>query len=582
MERPRLFLSAVSDELRTVRKEVAATVHRLGFDPVSQDDFPTGYGELRQWLRKQIDSCAGLIQLIGHGYGAEPPDVDPEYGRISYTQFEFLYARDRKKKTWVIVVGEGCNRDKPPGKLDLPREAAHPDPQGYQAERRKLQQDYIARLKAENHLRHTANNKTEMENIILRLRDDLGELRKQWEDWLKEDASFKAAMLDERAAAARLTTEKIRAYLLQTIEETHGRELAEAEAASDWRKRQLLREAAQTAHTARLSRIEELAASFAEIEGRGTATSVFQEMTRILTEQGVDEAISYVGTQRSSILKTVHDRAKAAHERNRAELQPLLQAAALQEARGEADEARALYADILDAEPDWLEALNASFWFHADQGDIASIHSTVDDAWRNYKEAHRIALLLTATDPGNTEWQRDLSISHERLGDVARERGNLKEAAQDYRDGLEICMNLVAIDRTNTDWQCDLSVFHERLGEIARARGNLEEAARAYRDSLGIRKGLVAADPGNNEWQRDLSVSHGRLGDVAMEEGNLEEAARAYGNSLKICKDLVAADPGKAKWQRALAVSHERLSNVAKKKAIWSRPRGPSPTAWRL
>ena len=469
-----------------------------------------------------------------------------------------------------------------------------------------------------------------MENIILRLRDDLGELRKQWEDWLKEDASFKAAMLDERAAAARLTTEKIRAYLLQTIEETHGRELAEAEAASDWRKRQLLREAAQTAHTARLSRIEELAASFAEIEGRGTATSVFQEMTRILTEQGVDEAISYVGTQRSSILKTVHDRAKAAHERNRAELQPLLQAAALQEARGEADEARALYADILDAEPDWLEALNASFWFHADQGDIASIHSTVDDAWRNYKEAHRIALLLTATDPGNTEWQRDLSISHERLGDVARERGNLKEAAQDYRDGLEIrkslvaidrtntdwqcglsfsyqrigdvamkkgnlkeaaqdyrdsleiCMNLVAIDRTNTDWQCDLSVFHERLGEIARARGNLEEAARAYRDSLGIRKGLVAADPGNNEWQRDLSVSHGRLGDVAMEEGNLEEAARAYGNSLKICKDLVAADPGKAKWQRALAVSHERLSNVAKKKAIWSRPRGPSPTAWRL
>ena len=48
MNRPRLFLSSVSSELRTVRQRVAATVRTLGFDPVSQDDFPTGYGELRQ------------------------------------------------------------------------------------------------------------------------------------------------------------------------------------------------------------------------------------------------------------------------------------------------------------------------------------------------------------------------------------------------------------------------------------------------------------------------------------------------------------------------------------------------------
>ena len=98
MNRPRLFLSAVSEELRTARQTVAATVRTLGFDPVSQDDFPTGYGELRQWLREQIDSCEGLIQLVGHGYGAEPPEMDPDYGRISYTQFEFLYAGLRGKK----------------------------------------------------------------------------------------------------------------------------------------------------------------------------------------------------------------------------------------------------------------------------------------------------------------------------------------------------------------------------------------------------------------------------------------------------------------------------------------------------
>ena len=59
-----------------------------------------------------------------------------------------------------------------------------------------------------------------------------------------------------------------------TIEATHRRELAEADKAKDWKERQRLREAAEKAHAARLSRVEELAASFAEIEGRGTATSV--------------------------------------------------------------------------------------------------------------------------------------------------------------------------------------------------------------------------------------------------------------------------------------------------------------------
>jgi hypothetical protein len=100
MSRPRLFLSAVSEELRSARQAVAATVRTLAFDPVSQDDFPTGYGELRQWLREQIDSCEGLIQLVGHWYGAELPEVASEYGRVSYTQFEFLYAWRQGKKTW--------------------------------------------------------------------------------------------------------------------------------------------------------------------------------------------------------------------------------------------------------------------------------------------------------------------------------------------------------------------------------------------------------------------------------------------------------------------------------------------------
>ena len=232
MNRPRLFLSAVSSELRTVRQRVAVTVRTLGFDPVSQDDFPTGHGELRQWLREQIDTCAGLIQIVGEGYGAEPREVDAGYGRVSYTQFELLYARRQGKKTWLIIAGEQVQRDTPLERLDLPAgDADDPGSGDHQAQRRQLQHDYIARLKAENYLYHLASNDTELENIVLKLRDELGELRAQWEAWLKQDKQFKSHTTSQLSAlveAARLSTEKIRAHLHETVEETRRREIQES------------------------------------------------------------------------------------------------------------------------------------------------------------------------------------------------------------------------------------------------------------------------------------------------------------------------------------------------------------------
>ena len=516
MNRPRLFLSAVSEELRTARQSVAATVRALGFDPVSQDDFPTGHGELRQWLREQLDSCEGLIQLVGQGYGAEPPEVDPEYGRVSYTQFEFFYARHKKKKTWVIVIGKDLGRDKATDQLDLPRDPGHFDPAGYQAERRTLQEDYLTRLKRENHLRHSANNDPELQNTILRLRDELGELRRQAERKERRLTTAVIAILLGLVVlvgggwwgyqqlqvgvqqVSVVNAQKIRAHLLQTAEETHHRELAEAEADTDWKKRQHLREVAENAHIVRLSRIDDLAASFAEIEGRGTGTSVFQEMTRILSEQGVDAAITYVGTQRSSIFQTVRARAATARERNRGDLQPLLRTAALHEAKGQSIEARTLYSEILAAEPDWPEALHAHFWFLVDQGDLARVRTTLVEASRDYGEAHHIAQRLRASDVSNTQWQRDLFVSYTKLGDVAVAQGQLTEAARVYNEGLAVRKTLAASDASNTQWQRDLYVSYWKLADLAEQQKNDSEAHTYWKDAFDVLAGIE---------QRGLHVS---------------------------------------------------------------------------
>lgn len=283
-----------------------------------------------------------------------------------------------------------------------------------------------------------------------------------------------------------VNAEKICAHLRETPYKTRRRELADAKKTADWQQRQRLRNAVEVAHATRLVKINELVALFAVIEGQGLATSVLQKMTRILTEQGVNEAIAKVASQRTAILQTFRASVAAARERNRADLQLLLRAVALHENKGQPTQARALYADNLGAEPDWPDALHDFIRFLVNQGDEARVRTTQEEARRDYDEARRLALRLTALDPGNTEWQRDLSVSYERLGDVAVAQGKLDEAARAYGDGLAIAKKLAAGDPGNTGWQRDLSVSFFKISKLKAQQKNWPDAISNAEASLKI------------------------------------------------------------------------------------------------
>jgi len=166
--RPTIFISAVSKELRSARQLVANTLTFLGYEPVWQDIFGTEGGDLRQMLRQQIDQCKGVVQLVGQCYGAEPPAPDEEFGRVSYTQFEALYGRKRGKKVWYLFMDES-----------FPIDAHEPESE----ETRQLQASYRNRLKADTHLFHPLASREALEAGVLKLRDDLTQLRRGAKRW---------------------------------------------------------------------------------------------------------------------------------------------------------------------------------------------------------------------------------------------------------------------------------------------------------------------------------------------------------------------------------------------------------------
>ena len=182
MEKPRIFISAVTRELASARQRVANILTRKGYEPVWQDIFGTEPGDLRDMLREKINSCAGLIQITGDACGFEPADPDSTFGRCSYTQFEFLYALQKKKKTWLLLAGPDVLRDHPLTDLDLPP-GPHPDSAAYQQERRELQRLYKERPEFQQHLRHTAESDLALDLATERLDDELTALRAEWQQW---------------------------------------------------------------------------------------------------------------------------------------------------------------------------------------------------------------------------------------------------------------------------------------------------------------------------------------------------------------------------------------------------------------
>jgi tetratricopeptide (TPR) repeat protein len=166
--RPAIFISAVSSELRSARQLIANTLTFLGYEPDWQDIFGTEEGDLRALLRRRIEGCQGVVQLVGDCYGAEPPTVDEQFGRISYTQYEALYAVSKGKKVWYLLIGDHFPTD--------PHEVEDED-------RRKLQSEYRGRVQAESHLYHFLSTNEGLEASVLKLRNELSRLRRGVRRW---------------------------------------------------------------------------------------------------------------------------------------------------------------------------------------------------------------------------------------------------------------------------------------------------------------------------------------------------------------------------------------------------------------
>ena len=134
-------------------------------------------------------------------------------------------------------------------------------------------------------------------------------------------------------------------------------------------------------------------------------------------------------------------------------------------------------------------------------------------------------------------------------------------------DGLAIRDRLAKSDPGNAGWQRDLSVSYDRVGDVQVAQGDLAGARKSYRDSLAIRDRLAKSDPGNAGWQRDLSVSYSKLAIVYRKSNDTEKAREALASGRAIIATLVEQHPDWAQWRRDLAWFDAQIAQLGEESA---------------
>jgi tetratricopeptide (TPR) repeat protein len=219
----------------------------------------------------------------------------------------------------------------------------------------------------------------------------------------------------------------------------------------------------------------------------------------------------------------------------------------------------ALAAEVLETLPE----TDGAFASVADQEARAHLAlGLTDRALERFGQLLRLHERLAQAEPSRADYQRDLSVSYERMGDLLRDLGQSEEARQAFAKSLAIIEPLAQAEPGRADYQRNLAASYLKVGDLFSGLGQGEEARQAFARSLAIRERLAQAEPGRADYQRDLSVSYDRMGDLFSALGQGEEARQAFATSLAISERLAQAEPGRADYQRDLSVSYNKMGDL--------------------
>ena len=206
-----------------------------------------------------------------------------------------------------------------------------------------------------------------------------------------------------------------------------------------------------------------------------------------------------------------------------------------------------LHEQVMEQDPHLRENLLGLARSHYGVADIYRKQSRWDDARSEYEQARALCADLLEADDGDDSALRLSSSTELQLGDCLV-KTNDYEGAQDYYERSRIIREQRAqgYSEGTPDYdraQRDLSVIHTRLAMLLDHSGDLAGARQHYEKSLEIRRTQARKNPDSTRRQRDVMNTLTYLGEVAEKAEDIESVRRNLDEALAFARHLTAVDP---------------------------------------
>lgn len=161
----RVFISATSGDLTSVRECIKNALIAMNCVPVEQDTFSPDHRPIKDMLKGLISGCDAVIHIVGERYGAEPDpeELAPDELRRSFTQIEAELAHQLKIKVYTFLCADDFPYDQRPNKDN--------------EEQKELQNKYRQRVTGQRERYSDIENHHKAETEVLKLKNSLDELR---------------------------------------------------------------------------------------------------------------------------------------------------------------------------------------------------------------------------------------------------------------------------------------------------------------------------------------------------------------------------------------------------------------------
>ena len=162
------------------------------------------------------------------------------------------------------------------------------------------------------------------------------------------------------------------------------------------------------------------------------------------------------------------------------------------------------------------------------------------------------ALRLTAMDPTNFAWQREVAYGQEDLATLDLARNRDKQAERVFYATYKLYLGWMKAHPDDTGLRDEAANIASYLGTLAMQDGRLTEARARFTEQVDDISANRAAEPDNAQWQSEWPDARLFLIQAQAETGEIAAARRGATDATALAEKLARQDPTNKAWELQL------------------------------